>query len=204
MFSRENLDWIKEAPKMSYNETLGRPVFMNAEAFYVCLSGVSDRSIFNDVEFELDENFEKFYKEQTGEETANPQLVSQFIGDMVAGAKTNYQSLKLDEGMDIFRVPTDEPDTENPKEIEWYNTENLEKMNQKFNKKINEKTDMERLDPEIAMQMLGNELAKEGKTLAEYHGEFAPDADEKFFEAQKAANEARKAANEARKEADET
>ena len=58
MFSRENLDWMNEAPKMSYNETLGRPVFLNREAFYVCLSGVNDPTIFEQVEWEFDEHFE--------------------------------------------------------------------------------------------------------------------------------------------------
>ena len=68
MFSRENLDWMSEAPKMSYNETLGRPVFLNREAFYICLSGLADPSVFKQVEFEIDEHFEKHYKKQTGDE----------------------------------------------------------------------------------------------------------------------------------------
>ena len=62
MFNRENLDWMKEAPKMSFNEMLGRPVFVNREAFYICLSGLADPSVFKQVEFEIDRmDYEVWY-----------------------------------------------------------------------------------------------------------------------------------------------
>ena len=181
--SRENLDWMNEAPKMSYNATIGRPVFMNKEAFYLCLSGTADKTILEGIEWEVDESFKKFYKEQTGQ-PPNPELISQFIGNMVAGANENYKSQELNEGMDIFRVPEDDPNTENQKEIEWYNTENLDKANQKFNQKIYDRIGQEELDPSKAVELLGKELAGEAKNLTEYDFEtkMAEDSAVKFAE----------------------
>ena len=77
---------------MSYNEILGRPVFLNREAFYVCLSGVNDPTIFEKVKFEIDEHFEKYYKNSTGDDKCQPALIAAFIGDMVTTAREDYST----------------------------------------------------------------------------------------------------------------
>jgi hypothetical protein len=169
MFNRENLEWMKEAPKMSFNETLGRPVFLNKEAFYVCLSGASDPSIFSDVEFEIDESFENFFKESTGYTSTNSTLVSQFICGMVNEADSYYQNFEPDEGVDVFTVPPDNPTTENQTDIQWVNTESMDKAAKKYNEKVRRKVFAERMrTTEQAVEELGVEILADAKTFKEY------------------------------------
>ena len=187
---------MNEAPKMSYNETLGRPVFLNREAFYVCLSGVNDPTIFEQVEWEFDEHFEKHYKKQTGEEEVSQDAVSQFIGNLVGEADKNYKNINVNEGVDAFVVPPENPNISDHKEIRWFNTEKLEKIKQRYDKRqeINsyakENSDIyshhtddgslhiessEDINPEQqlndAMTEASDALTKELKTLEEYDEE---------------------------------
>ena len=169
MFSRENLNWMNEAPKMSYNAAIGRPVFLNKEAFYVCLSGSSDPEIFNQVQFEIDESFESFFKESTGETEAKPELVSQFINGMVNSANENYQTFKEDEGVDVFTVPPTNPNTDNDDDIRWLNTESMDKANKKYNEKVRTRIFGERIkNPEEQLSELAEEIDKDSKTFTEY------------------------------------
>ena len=157
--SRENLDWIKEAPKMSYNEILGRPVFLNREAFYVCLSGLHDPSIFEKVEFDLDSNFKNYYKKATGDGEYQPALVSQFIGKMVATANDDYRTFEATEGCAAFMVPPDDPNTAEKTSITWLDTHKLDRATQSFNEKSQfyqdetEETTLERLSDEISKEV---------------------------------------------------
>ena len=141
MFSRENLDWMNEAPKMSYNETLGRPVFVNREAFYICLSGLGDPTVFEQVEFELDEHFEKHYKNRTGRDEIDPKAVSQYIGNLVDESNNDYKNIpKEDEGVNAFLVPKENPNATEDDEIRWFNTQKLEKIKQKHEKRVDLRT----------------------------------------------------------------
>jgi len=160
---------MTEAPKMSYNETIGRPVFLNKEAFYVCLSGATDPSIFSDVEFEIDESFESFFKESTGYTSTDPTLVSQFICGMVNEAGSYYQNFEPDEGIDVFTVPPTNPNTEDQGDIAWVNTESMDKAAKKYNEKIRQKVFAERLrTTEEAVEELGQEIENDAKTFKEY------------------------------------
>ena len=159
--SRENLDWMNEAPKMSYNTMLGKPVFVNREAFYVCLSGLNDPSIFEKVKFEFDEHFEDYYKAKTGDDECQPALVAAFIGDMVKDSEDTYKSLGATEGVDAFTVPESSPNTSDQKGIRWFDTEKLDKAQQKFKKKTKFYED---LDQDAAIQQLSEEIAKETDT----------------------------------------
>ena len=165
MLSRENLDWIKEAPKMSYNETLGRPVFLNREAFYVCLSGLHDPSIFEKVEFDLDSNFKDYYKKTTGDGECQPALVSQFIGKMVATANDDFHSYKENEGCAAFMVPPDDPNTAEKTSITWTDTNKLDRAAQSFNEKSQFYRDE---TEESALQRLSDEISEGVDTYDNY------------------------------------
>ncbi len=122
---------------MSYNETLGRPVFVNREAFYVCLSGLNDPSIFEQVEFDVDEHFEKHYKNETGDDKINPKEVAQYVGSLVERANEDYKNIASeDEGVNAFLVPKENPNATEEDEIRWFNTEKLEKIKQKHEKRV--------------------------------------------------------------------
>ena len=91
---------------------------------------------FEQVEFEIDENFEKHYKKRTGDEKVDPQLVSQYIGNMVDDADNDYKNITPTKGVDAFVVPEDNPNTHTDKNIRWFNTEKLEKIKQKHEARV--------------------------------------------------------------------
>ena len=150
---------------MSYNETLGRPVFLNREAFYVCLSGLNDPSIFEKVEFDLDLNFKEYYKKSTGDSECQPTLVSQFIGSMVATANGDYHAYNENEGCAAFMVPSDDPNTTEKSSITWTDTNKLDRASRSFNEKSQfYKNETE----ESALQRLSDEISKEVDTYDNY------------------------------------
>jgi len=167
---REGATWLRNPPKISYNKMLGRPVFVNEEAFFVCLSGASDPSIFSKVLFDTDENFDAFFKESTGQTEMKPELVSQFINGMVNDSMDEYQNFELNQGMDVFTVPQDNPNTSNQNHIAWMNTEKLNQANQKFNDKLNDRIFNEAgfETTEGAVFKLHEELEETAKTFKEF------------------------------------
>tara|TARA_B100000676_G_scaffold75024_2_gene74749 strand:- start:4768 stop:5328 length:561 start_codon:yes stop_codon:yes gene_type:complete len=165
---RKDLNWIKNKPKISYNQTLGRPVFVNPEAFYVCLSGSVDATIFDHVEFETDSHFDEFFKEHTGSETVEPKLVSQFINGMVQCASQDYQNFDLDEGVDVFQVPPEDLNTHNKETITWMNTEQMDRANKKFNAKLKQRELEDLPSVEEATKKLSEDLANQTESFIEY------------------------------------
>ena len=82
----------------------------------------------------------------------------------------DYQNFELNEGMDVFTVPQDNPNTDNQNQIAWMNTEELDQANKKFNNKLNHRIFNEAgfETTEGAVLKLHEELEETAKTFKEY------------------------------------
>ena len=52
-----DLSWIDQKPKMGYHNGIGKPVFLNREAFWLCYSGSAHPEVVDLVEWEWDDSY---------------------------------------------------------------------------------------------------------------------------------------------------
>ena len=80
-------------PKLTFTRDLNKITFLNQEAFQVMQEALENPSVLDEVEFELDDDFNDFFKEATGEEP-NANNVREYLKNELIESEKTYEKLK--------------------------------------------------------------------------------------------------------------
>ena len=80
-------------PKLTFTRDLNKITFLNQEAFQVMQEALENPSVLDEVEFELDDDFNDFFKEATGEEP-NANNVREYLKNELIESEKTYKKLK--------------------------------------------------------------------------------------------------------------
>ena len=80
-------------PKLTFTRDFNKITFLNQEAFQVMQEALENPSVLDEVEFELDDDFNDFFKEATGEEP-NANNVREYLKNELIESEKTYKKLK--------------------------------------------------------------------------------------------------------------
>tara|TARA_Y100000593_G_C4322778_1_gene344791 strand:- start:643 stop:1194 length:552 start_codon:yes stop_codon:yes gene_type:complete len=95
--NKSSNDWFKEAPKISYNPALKKPVLVNNEAFYlVALACKHEDVLHGGVTFEMDDHFRSYFYKCTGNKNPSNLEINLFVLKLVKAAMEDEKWLEED------------------------------------------------------------------------------------------------------------
>ena len=129
--SEHDLSWMKQNPKIGFHSGIAKPVFLNAEAFWVCYSGSAHPEVVDMVKWEWEDSFERYYIKEINEEmTQNG--VKTYLKNLVSEAAETADSLAEDESVKIFQMNST---NDSVKTMTTFNSKDSTEQIQKFIKK---------------------------------------------------------------------
>ena len=95
--NKSSNDWFKEAPKISYNPALKKPVLVNNEAFYLVAMACKHEDVLHGgVTFEMDDHFRSYFYKCTGNKNPSNLEINLFVLKLVKAAMEDEKWLEED------------------------------------------------------------------------------------------------------------
>lgn len=123
-----DLSWIDQKPKMGYHNGIGKPVFLNREAFWLCYSGSAHPEVVDLVEWEWDDSFKDYFIKEIDSEI-NQINVKSHLKELVKEASDEQENLKQDESIKVFITEDSETPISN---LSQFNSKDSREEIQKF------------------------------------------------------------------------